>query len=118
VTNYIAFPDAPEGRPTDFVRKLKEIASLVFSIRVCYMGSLIRLLTNQDTKILYCKGLSGDMNERCKVVGPVAMMWNGITASPDGQTVYVCELLDRKIFGFNRTASGELNVYGSIIFLL
>jgi hypothetical protein len=51
------------------------------------------------------------MHERCRVVGPPSGMWNGIAATSDGQTVFVCDVLERKITSFNKTATGELILY-------
>lgn len=42
-------------------------------------------------------------------------MWNGITATPDGKTVFVLDILERGIFAFQHTANGDLIEYVPLI---
>jgi hypothetical protein len=96
VTNYLPVVDTKEGRPNDFSSKL---------LRILY--SLSQPLF-KFTHILYCKGTKGNSDDICKVVGPGAGMWNGITATPDGKTIFVNDLLAKTIYSFSRTASNDL----------
>eukprot|EP01126_Amoeba_proteus_P004419 TRINITY_DN11478_c0_g1_i14.p1 TRINITY_DN11478_c0_g1~~TRINITY_DN11478_c0_g1_i14.p1 ORF type:complete len:400 (-),score=48.11 TRINITY_DN11478_c0_g1_i14:257-1456(-) len=96
VTKYLPYSDAITGRRIDSWSKFRSI--------------LYSTVPLKWTSIFFCSNISGTSETQCKEVGPAGGMWNGITSSPDGSTIYVYDLFDRHIFAFERTATNDLVV--------
>jgi len=96
VTKYLPWADNMKGRALDKLSKLRDVLYLTNPFGIKW------------THIYYCNVKTGHSDQDCKLVGPPGAMWNGITSSPDGQTVYVYDLGDKAVSVFDRATGGDL----------